>query len=152
MNVILSRCESEAPKSKTDAQMNHIVLNSWRNVLSELNEIFAVFIHGKEAGKFDLGKVDTKLTHIVNQRNKMISYLTSHIIEIEKEKLSQEQELNERDKQFAEIRAKYANMASHQKVLEADLNSQRTALATLTSETKMCEEIDKKIEAIANSS
>jgi hypothetical protein len=150
IDAILTRCDSD-PQSQLSgqsAQVRKIVLDIWRGVMSDLGEIFAVIVYGKDKNLLDLGTFPTDLKQIVNERNKKISAITNAAREIENEKLLLKQTLNERDRQFEGLTAKFANQASQIKLDDAKSMGLKYRLDSVTKTGPMVIENLKRIEAI----
>jgi len=134
MKVLLIRCEGKGTQhsTTTDATLDHILLVLWRNVMSKLNEIYAVIIYGKNQGFIDLGAYPTDLQEIIKDENKEIQHVTDKSRQIHDSICELTRKKNEGDKEIEAIQAKYADISSNLKLRESEYAGTQHLLASHT--------------------
>ena len=128
--------------------MDHIVLDVWRGVMSDLNEIFSVIIFGKDTELLELGSYPTDWVTIINERNKKVASIRSAARDIEQAKIKLKDILNERGREIDTINAKYANQESQLKLYNSDAQGLAKSLESCTQVTSIVDENLKRIKDI----
>ena len=109
----------------------------WKEVVSDLNEIFKIIIYGKNAELFDLGDYPTSLLEIVNIKNKRIAAIKKMVGDEKKDILQLSGLLNQGNQEIELIKTKYANQASEEGLKKAELLGLKKALDDMTRVTQM---------------
>jgi len=146
IDALLTYCDSDM--NHREATVDHIVLDVWRGVMSDLNEIFSIIVFGKDTELLDLGSYPTDWTTIIDERNKKIASIKSAARDIEQSKIKLKDILNERDREIDNINAKYANQESQLKLYNSDAQGLAKSLEACTQVTPIVEENLKRIKDI----
>jgi hypothetical protein len=145
IDALLTYCD---PDLNREATVDHIVLDVWRGVMSDLNEIFSVIIFGKDTELLELGSYPTDWVTIINERNKKVASIRSAARDIEQAKIKLKDILNERGREIDTINAKYANQESQLKLYNSDAQGLAKSLESCTKVTSIVEDNLKRVKDI----
>ena len=132
IDAALTRCDIDSSQSSENFHAARVVLLLWKEIVSDLNEIFKVIIHGKNAEMFDLGDYPTSLLEIVNIKNKRISAIKKMVGDEKNEILQLSEQLNQGNQDIEAVKAKYANKQSEKGLKNAELLGFEKALRAMT--------------------
>ena len=145
IDALLTYCD---PDTRREATVDHIILDVWRGVMSDLNEIFSIIVFGKDTELLELGSYPTDWNMIINERNTKIASIKSAARDVEKEKIKLVEILNTRDREIDNIMAKYANQESQLKLYNSEAQGLAKSLEACTQVTQIVHENLERIKEI----
>ena len=137
IDAVLTRCDSDPPQTSENFHAVRVVLLLWKELISDLNELFKVIIYGKTQDMFDLGDFPTSLSAIVNIKNKRISSITKAAGDEKREIIQLSEQLNQRDQKIKSVESECANKVSEKKLKDAELLGLKKSLQSLTMVSQM---------------
>jgi len=137
IDAVLTRCDSDPPQTSENFHAVRVVLLLWKELISDLNELFKVIIYGKTQDMFDLGDFPISLSAIVNMKNKRISSITKAAGDEKREIIQLSEQLNQRDQKIKNVESEFANKVSEKKLKDAELLGLKKSLQSLTMVSQM---------------